>query len=102
MAQAGRHTADRIADMGNAMGTGLADAASDLAAKAGDKLESVADQASSTARSIAAQGRDAGERVQAVAGNVRGAVDKSLIEQPMTTLALAAGVGFVLGALWRS
>jgi ElaB/YqjD/DUF883 family membrane-anchored ribosome-binding protein len=37
-----------------------------------------------------------------VAGNVKGAVDKSVKDQPMVTLAMAAAVGFVLGALWKS
>jgi ElaB/YqjD/DUF883 family membrane-anchored ribosome-binding protein len=37
-----------------------------------------------------------------VAGNLKGAVDKSVKDQPMTTLAVAAAVGFVLGALWKS
>ena len=29
-------------------------------------------------------------------------VDKSVKEQPLTTLAVAAGIGFVIGALWKS
>ena len=37
-----------------------------------------------------------------VAGNVKGAVDKSIKDQPMATLAAAAAVGFMLGALWKS
>ena len=37
-----------------------------------------------------------------VAGNVKGAVDKSVKDQPMATLAVAAVLGFVLGALWKS
>ena len=37
-----------------------------------------------------------------VAGNVKGAVDKSIKDQPMATLAVAAAAGFVLGALWKS
>lgn len=102
MTHAGRYATDRIADTGNKMSAGVTDAASDLAAKAGEKLEGVAEQAGAAVRSIATQGRDAGERVQEVAGNVRGAIDKSLDQQPMTTLAVAAGVGFLLGALWRS
>ena len=48
------------------------------------------------------QGREAGERIQEVAGNVRGAVDKSIKDQPIATLAVAAVAGFVLGALWKS
>jgi ElaB/YqjD/DUF883 family membrane-anchored ribosome-binding protein len=41
---------------------------------------------------------DAGE----VAGNLKSAVDKSVKDQPIVTLAMAAAVGFVLGALWKS
>ena len=37
-----------------------------------------------------------------VAGNLKGAVAKSVKDQPMATLAVAAAVGFVLGALWKS
>jgi len=37
-----------------------------------------------------------------VAGNIKGAVDKSVKDQPMATLALAAVVGFVLGAIWKA
>jgi ElaB/YqjD/DUF883 family membrane-anchored ribosome-binding protein len=37
-----------------------------------------------------------------VAGNFKGALDKSVNEQPMATLAMAAILGFVLGALWKS
>jgi ElaB/YqjD/DUF883 family membrane-anchored ribosome-binding protein len=54
------------------------------------------------ARQVAEQGREASERVGEVAGNIKGAVDKSVREQPMATLAVAAAFGFVLGALWKS
>ena len=54
------------------------------------------------ANRLAEQGRDAGERVQEVAGNMKGAIDRSLKDQPMATLAMAAVLGFVLGALWKS
>jgi ElaB/YqjD/DUF883 family membrane-anchored ribosome-binding protein len=37
-----------------------------------------------------------------VASNFQRAVDKSLSGQPMTTLAMAAAVGFVLGAIWKA
>jgi ElaB/YqjD/DUF883 family membrane-anchored ribosome-binding protein len=69
--------------------------------KATEQLRNVSDRASVAAGRVAEQGREAGERVQEVAGNFRGAVDKSVREQPMATLALAAVAGFVLGALWR-
>ena len=41
-------------------------------------------------------------RMGEVAGNLKGAVDRSVKDQPMATLAVAAAVGFVLGALWKS
>jgi ElaB/YqjD/DUF883 family membrane-anchored ribosome-binding protein len=73
-----------------------------MADKATDKFKSAADQAEHVANRVVDQGREAGERVQEVAGNLKGAVDRSVKEQPMATLAIAAVVGFVLGALWKS
>jgi ElaB/YqjD/DUF883 family membrane-anchored ribosome-binding protein len=73
-----------------------------VADKATDQFKRVADQAEDVAQRVATQGREAGERMQEVAGNFKGAVDKSVKDQPMATLAMAAVVGFVLGALWKS
>ncbi len=69
---------------------------------AGLYAEKAMDAAQSTVRSVADQGRDAGERVNEVAGNFKSALDKSVRTQPITTLVAAAAVGFVLGALWKS
>ena len=73
-----------------------------MADKATDQFKSAAEQAEHIANRVAEQGREAGERVQEVAGNFKGAVDKSVKDQPMATLAVAAVLGFVLGALWKS
>jgi ElaB/YqjD/DUF883 family membrane-anchored ribosome-binding protein len=73
-----------------------------MADKATDQFNRVADQVEGVASRVAAEGREAGEKVQEVAGNLKGAVDKSVKDQPMATLAMAAAVGFVLGALWKS
>jgi ElaB/YqjD/DUF883 family membrane-anchored ribosome-binding protein len=54
------------------------------------------------ASGAAHQVSEAGDRASEVAGNIKGAVDKSVKDQPMATLAMAAAVGFVLGALWKS
>ena len=62
----------------------------------------MAGTAEEVAARVAAQGRDAGQQVQEVAGNIKGAVDKSVKNQPMATLALIGAVGFVLGALWKA
>jgi ElaB/YqjD/DUF883 family membrane-anchored ribosome-binding protein len=72
-----------------------------MADKATEQLKHYADRAEEAAGRVAQRGRDAGERMQDVAGNFKGAVDKSVREQPMATLALAAIAGFVLGALWK-
>jgi len=73
-----------------------------IADKASDQFKNMADQAENVANRVGEQGREAAERVQEVAGNFKGAVDRSVKDQPMATLAMAAVVGFVLGALWKS
>jgi ElaB/YqjD/DUF883 family membrane-anchored ribosome-binding protein len=78
------------------------DQISDLKEKATDQFGKAADQAGQMANRVAEQGREAVERMQEVAGNFKGAVDKSVKDQPMATLAAAAAVGFALGALWKS
>ena len=49
-----------------------------LTDKAADQARNVAQHVEAIARSSAQQGREAGERIQEVAGNVKGAVDKSI------------------------
>ena len=61
-----------------------------------------AERAENVGNRVEGQGRQAGERMQEVAGNFKTALDKSVRDQPMATLATAAMVGFVLGALWKS
>jgi ElaB/YqjD/DUF883 family membrane-anchored ribosome-binding protein len=78
------------------------DRASDLADSANQQIDRALDRAENVARQVADQGREATERVGEVAGNFKVAVDKSVKDQPMATLAVAAAVGFVMGALWKS
>ena len=73
---------------------------SNLKQKATDQFGRAADQAEEMANRVAEQGRQTAERM--FAGNVKGAVNKSMKEQPMATLVVAGIVGFVLGALWKS
>lgn len=70
--------------------------------KATDQFSKAADQVEGVANRVAEQGREAGARLQEVTGNFKGALDKSIKDQPMATLAGAAIVGFVLGAIWKS
>lgn len=74
----------------------------DLREKAGEHLDKMADNVESTVKSIAERGREVGGEVQQVAGNIKSAVDTSVKDQPMATLAVAAALGFLLGAIWKS
>ncbi len=74
----------------------------DLKSKAKQAYDDASDRAqdmASRAQDMAGQAR---EQVGEVAGNVKGAIDKSVKDQPLTTLLMAAAVGFVVGALWKS
>jgi ElaB/YqjD/DUF883 family membrane-anchored ribosome-binding protein len=78
----------------------LSDKATDLKDKATDQFKKVADRVEGLASDAVDQLRDTG--AGEVAGNLKGAVDKSVKDQPMATLALAAVLGFVLGAIWKA
>ncbi|MGL4494456.1 MAG: DUF883 family protein [Beijerinckiaceae bacterium] len=79
-----------------------AEQAAHFAVKAGESVDQAVQYADRKAREVAEQASEVGEQVSKVAGNMRSAIDKSVNEQPMTTLLMAAAVGFVLGALWKS
>jgi len=70
-------------------------AVEDLKGKAKQALDDASDRMGEAAD-------DARQHVKDVAGNVKGVLNKSVKEQPLTTLAMAAAVGFVIGALWKS
>jgi ElaB/YqjD/DUF883 family membrane-anchored ribosome-binding protein len=69
----------------------VADTASEYATKAAEKLDHAYDSS-----------REAGESIQEVGGNIKSAVDKSIKDQPIATLAVVGALGFALGALWKS
>ena len=70
--------------------------------KADEITDRVAARVEGTVADLAQRGRDASRSVREVTDNFGSALDRSLDRQPMTTLALAVGVGFVLGALWKA
>jgi ElaB/YqjD/DUF883 family membrane-anchored ribosome-binding protein len=74
----------------------------DIKSKAKQSIDDASDRAqdlAGRAQDIAGQAR---QQVGEVAGNMKGAIDKSVKDQPLTTLLAAAAVGFVIGALWKS
>jgi ElaB/YqjD/DUF883 family membrane-anchored ribosome-binding protein len=85
----------------NTYGSG-SDQFANLKQKATDQFGSAADQAEDVADRVIEQGRQTTDSTQELAGKFKGSLNTSMQRQPMATLALAAIVGFVLGALWKS
>jgi len=73
----------------------------EMADGATEQLKNVADNADQIAAKAAEQARVYGEKAQELAKNFKPYVEKSMKEQPMATLAVAAAIAFALGALWR-
>ena len=78
----------------------LSDKASDLKDQATGQIKKAAERVEGLASDAVDHLRETG--AGEVAGNLKGAVDKSVKDQPMATLALAAAVGFVPGAIWKA
>lgn len=97
MAQASQYTDQQMQGVKER----AAEGAENVADRMTDQFRNVADRASDTAGRVAEHGREAGERVQEVAGDIKGAVDRSIRDQPIATLALVALAGFVLGTMWK-
>jgi ElaB/YqjD/DUF883 family membrane-anchored ribosome-binding protein len=75
-----------------------------IADTVGDATEAAINQvrsAASSAAELGDRGRAAADRTQQVAASFKSALDKSLQDQPRATLAAAAILGFVIGALWK-
>jgi ElaB/YqjD/DUF883 family membrane-anchored ribosome-binding protein len=66
-----------------------------------DRLKDTGVRTQEIASDVAEQARQYGEKAQDAARQFKPFVDRSLREQPMTTLASAAVIGFLLGALWK-
>jgi ElaB/YqjD/DUF883 family membrane-anchored ribosome-binding protein len=80
----------------------LAEQVADILSKRGDaawaRAKSGLDDALSDATD---KGRDAAEAVRDVSDSFVAAIDDSLETRPYATLAMAAGLGFLFGVIWR-
>ncbi len=65
-------------------------------------IEDIKGRARQTIDAASEAAGDAKQQVEEMAGSVKGAIDKSVKDQPLTTLLIAGAVGFVVGALWKS
>jgi ElaB/YqjD/DUF883 family membrane-anchored ribosome-binding protein len=73
----------------------------EMADSASDQLKSATDTAQEFAGKVAEQAREYAEKAQDAARQFKPFVEKSMKDQPMSTLAAAAVIGFALGALWK-
>lgn len=70
-----------------------------------DTKESVTDAtkaAKQSADDAAGQRQNLANQYGGVGSNVQKAVDKSFRDQPYLSLAVAAAIGFVVGAIWKA
>ena len=77
------------------------DRVQNAAGAAADKAAEVAANAQELAGKVVDQAREYAEKAQEAAKNFKPFVEKSMKEQPMATLAVAAVIGVALGALWK-
>ena len=93
---------DQVQDAASA----VANRASTMADQIGQRVSTAADRASDKFGEISASAQEKGTAVakstKEVAGNMRDALTDSARSQPLTTVALAIGAGFLLGAIWRA
>lgn len=80
----------------------LVERVTDASVRAADALGRAATHAERARDDLLAQGSELGSNVKKVGANFSQALDKSISDQPMTTLGLAVATGFVLGALWKA
>lgn len=80
----------------------FADRAIDASAAAADAVARAAVTAQEAGDRLKSQGEELRDNLRAVSSTFSSAIDKSVAEQPMTTLGLAVAAGFILGALWKA
>ncbi|MFT3731083.1 MAG: hypothetical protein QM780_06600 [Hyphomicrobium sp.] len=80
----------------------VTDKAVEAGSRAIDSLERSAANLQEAGERLAARGSELGDNMQKVARNFSTALDKSVTEQPLTTLGMAVAAGFVLGAIWKA
>lgn len=71
-------------------------------AETAQRSQGLDEKAARAVRAVRDQADETSQNVQAVAGTFYSALQKSLKQEPMTTLGFAVVMGFVLGALWKA
>jgi ElaB/YqjD/DUF883 family membrane-anchored ribosome-binding protein len=90
-----------IAHLADQVGNSLSESGDDALGEAKAQLRRIKDNVDAIITGASEKGREAREAVRDVTENFSDALEESLHARPLTTLALAIGVGFVFGATWR-
>jgi ElaB/YqjD/DUF883 family membrane-anchored ribosome-binding protein len=90
-----------IARLADQVGNSVAETGDDALGEAKAQLRRIKDNMDAIISGAGEKGREAGEAVRDVADNFTDAIEESLHTRPLTTLAMAIGVGIVVGATWR-
>lgn len=98
----------RIGDAANAAATGVSNASGDLnqaAQQVGENLRELGGQVRDAAKEkyeqYSGQAREVYEQGRAVAQDWEQSLESYVQEKPMQALAIAAGVGLLLGLIWK-
>jgi len=92
---------DDIANLTDQVGSAVSHTSDDAMVEAKAQLRRIKDNIDGIISGAGEKSREAGEAMRDVTENFAEAVDESLRVRPLTTLALAVGLGFVFGAAWR-
>src|SRR6266446_4675408 len=96
-----RETARDAKDAARESGKAASAASGDIQADVQALRDDVTRLASQITDIFAAKGQEAVDAVQEAGDRVVDAIDESLRTRPYTTLAVALGIGFLFGAMWR-
>jgi ElaB/YqjD/DUF883 family membrane-anchored ribosome-binding protein len=96
-----QNATDPFQGYGQTTTEGAKDRLRDTADATGERMKETADSGQEMAGNLADRARHYGEQAQDAVKQFKPFVEKSLKERPMATVAGAAVVGFVLGALWK-
>lgn len=67
----------------------------------GTSNDSIIDKASDAAQTVAEQGRYVAAKVQESSEDAYLTVERTVRQQPIASIAIAAAIGFTIGALWK-
>ena len=72
-----------------------------MADVATDKVKDAVESSHEIAGNVAEKVLEYGDEAQAAAKQFRSSMEKTIKEQPVTVLAAACAIGFLLGAVWK-